>query len=270
MFEPYDTIPLKLWEMLLNENMDYHVGYPDGPSENVFLNTAYLYYPYLKDKKKILDAGCGFGGLSRNLKTLLPDLEITAVTNSEMHYDYGVNHPSEGINYVLSDLNEWSNDEKFDAVIFNQSFSHMNNDVVSRINTDLVLMVDFLGGFDGQEDLNMEGVNVYARSMDSMENIFSSAGFEIKEFNSRSDWWYFGMYKPWYENMTNILSKYRKNQLGHFSGVDDALQDFHETLINHFGSIENIDENNLPEKTPENTSIMYGLLSFIVAESVDN
>lgn len=85
----------------------------------------------LTDGMDILELGCGWGSLTLWMARLLPDSQITAVSNSSTQKEYiDQTAKSQGltnINVLTCDMNDFDSESKFDRVISIEMFEHMRN-----------------------------------------------------------------------------------------------------------------------------------------------
>ena len=183
--ELFDEVPLETWQSVLNTNMDYH--FLDIPIENnsVFNNV-----------KTVLDVGCGWGGMMRDLSHIY-NIKCTGITNSPQQKEYI------GDNVILADANTLNISDMFDLAIFIQSFTHMADDAVYSIskNTSKIFISDFV--FKGDHRREVPDWCMTIRTQNDYIEIFDKAGFEIKSFKEYPLNTYNKNAKLWLENIQN-------------------------------------------------------------------
>lgn len=115
---------------------------------------------------KVLDSGCGVGGISLRLKVIRPDLDITLLNFSQLQLDM-----CPDFRKVCADAERTGLNEKFDAVILASAACQMNG--LRALKESARLLSD--GGFIVLSDL------ATAESINLRESMHA-------EFLSESDW----------------------------------------------------------------------------------
>lgn len=73
----------------------------------------------LKGSEKVLDLGCGEGGLSVKISKLLPQGEVVGIDASRGMIDAALPRAKENLRFLLMDINDLNFVEKFDVVFSN-------------------------------------------------------------------------------------------------------------------------------------------------------
>lgn len=85
----------------------------------------------IHDGMRILDLGCGWGSLSLWVAERYPDASVTAVSNSASQRDFIVARAKQrgfgNIEVIVSDMNDFATDKRFDRVVSIEMFEHMRN-----------------------------------------------------------------------------------------------------------------------------------------------
>lgn len=81
----------------------------------------------LTDGMKVLDLGCGWGSLSLYLAEQYPNMEITALSNSNTQRQLIESQGYKNLTVITSDINDFDTESHFDAVISIEMFEHVRN-----------------------------------------------------------------------------------------------------------------------------------------------
>jgi len=85
----------------------------------------------IEDGMRVLDLGCGWGSFSLWIADRFPRCSVTAVSNSRSQRDYIAARAKErrltNIEVIVSDMNDFSTDERFDRIVSVEMFEHMRN-----------------------------------------------------------------------------------------------------------------------------------------------
>ena len=119
--EFYSDESLDVWKKVIGQDLHYHVGWGDG---DIFYNAIEYLYQFIGKDKKVLDCGCGWGGTGKVLQRDI-NCDVTGITNSPIQYEYIKNNIS--MNVELIDLHDYSSKDKYDVVIFIESYCHLTN-----------------------------------------------------------------------------------------------------------------------------------------------
>ena len=109
------------------------------PIENKYLN---IIEQSLKDKKKILDIGCGTGLISNLFAIRYPTKQFSAIDFSN-GIDYAIGFSKQNniknVSFIKQDFTKWNTDEKFDCIICQGVLHHIPDytSAVSSINSML-------------------------------------------------------------------------------------------------------------------------------------
>ncbi|WP_240761744.1 SAM-dependent methyltransferase [Nitrosococcus wardiae] len=134
--EQHYELPPAFFEYILGQHLKYSCCYwadgiqTLGEAEAAALNIT-CERAQLEDGLRILELGCGWGGLSLWMAALYPRSTITAVSNShsQSHYirqraeQFGLSN----LEVITADMNDFSTQERFDRIVSVEMFEHMRN-----------------------------------------------------------------------------------------------------------------------------------------------
>jgi SAM-dependent methyltransferase len=161
--ELFDEITLDTWQTVLGNNLDYHFS-------NICLETN----PVFNGVSSVLDVGCGWGGTMRDLKHLY-GIKSKGITCSKQQKEYI------GEDAILADANSLVLKDKFDLVIFIQSFCHMEDNALylRAQNTNKIFISDFMT--HGNETVIAKEELMIMRTEKHFDKLFEDIGFKITE-----------------------------------------------------------------------------------------
>jgi hypothetical protein len=166
---------IEIWETILGEKMHYHYAISskdNDPFDQAIINL----FPYLEDKLKILDCGCGWGGPGKLIKEKF-NCDVTGVTISKTQSQYIKSFP-----VIHQDLNDFIPPEKYDIAIFIESFTHVfdSASMLKRFynNVDSILIKDYVS--DYWKAIPEWGMQV--RSKNTFINELEQAGYVVKDY----------------------------------------------------------------------------------------
>ncbi|KAJ9072874.1 hypothetical protein DSO57_1022691 [Entomophthora muscae] len=131
----YET-PVSFFLSILGPNLKYSCNlFSDDDLEQSEINMLELYCEraQIQDSMRILDAGCGWGGLSFYLCMKYPNSEIVAMTMSQEASSFMEKRKAElniaNLTIKCCDLTnaQFNKEEKFDRVLFIEVIEFMNN-----------------------------------------------------------------------------------------------------------------------------------------------
>ena len=146
--EQHYEVPPDFFEQVLGKHLKYSSGYwPNGidtldQSEKAMLDMT-CERADLKDGMNILELGSGWGSLTCFMAKLLPNANITTVSNSEDQGKYIQNRcrksKIKNIKVITADMNDFRTDDVFDRVVSVEMFEHMRNyqELLRRIHSFL-------------------------------------------------------------------------------------------------------------------------------------
>jgi SAM-dependent methyltransferase len=202
--EFYDDVPIEVWEKILDSTMSYHWSSSDGSFENPVLALI----PYIGNAKKILDVGCGFGSVAKILLDNIEGLEITGITNSQVQYDYLTQNPINNFNVILQDFNEWEPEEEYDLILFFESFTHFDDDVIDvfKMNSDRILVRDYTWDWRHFSD----EWQMHFRTKSDFENLFLENGFLFTGISEEDNNCWEPPFTFWFNNIESKLTEAEK------------------------------------------------------------
>ncbi len=142
--EQHYEVPADFFKLILGPNLKYSAclwtdGIESLGSAEEAMLTLTCERAGLTNGQTVLELGCGWGSLSLWMARHYPDSDITAVSNSESQVDYIrklAKHRGLGnVRAMVSDMNEFSTDTRFDRVVSVEMFEHMRNlgELLSRV-----------------------------------------------------------------------------------------------------------------------------------------
>lgn len=85
----------------------------------------------IEDGMQVLDLGCGWGSLSLWIAEHFPNASVTSVSNSTSQRDFILAQAEarsiQNIDVIVSDMNDFTTDKRFDRVVSIEMFEHMRN-----------------------------------------------------------------------------------------------------------------------------------------------
>jgi cyclopropane fatty-acyl-phospholipid synthase-like methyltransferase len=165
----------KLWKAILGEKMHYHYAVyskVNDPFDQAIINL----FPFIQNKSKVLDCGCGWGGPGRLIQKKL-DCEVTGITISKSQYEY-----IQDFKVLYEDLETFAPDKKYDVAIFIESYTHLqeSSSMLKRFynNVDSILIKDFVAPYE--EEIPKWKMRIRTKSLFIQE--LKNAGYQIKEY----------------------------------------------------------------------------------------
>jgi len=109
----------------------------------------------LADDERILDLGCGDGGITAQLAELVPDGLVTGVDASQSMIDLaGKTHKAQNLRFVLRDINEIDFENEYDIVISNATLHWIKDHNKLLSNVYKALKADGIVRFNFAADGN--------------------------------------------------------------------------------------------------------------------
>jgi 2-polyprenyl-3-methyl-5-hydroxy-6-metoxy-1,4-benzoquinol methylase len=135
----------------------------------------------LVEGKKILDVGCGSGGLSRTLAE--KGYNVMVIDNDWKAIDLA---KKKGIMGFVADINHWETEEKFDCIILADVLEHIADDklilrkvyTLLKPNGCILLNVPSYQFLFGKHDINLGHKRRY--SDNELRNKLKESGFKIE------------------------------------------------------------------------------------------
>jgi cyclopropane-fatty-acyl-phospholipid synthase len=134
--EQHYEVPADFFSYVMGDHRKYSCcHWPKGVSNLSEAESAALELTVrragVEDGMEVLDLGCGWGSLSLWVAEHFPNATVTAVSNSSSQRDFILEKASErliqNINVVVSDMNDFGTDKRFDRVVSVEMFEHMRN-----------------------------------------------------------------------------------------------------------------------------------------------
>jgi cyclopropane fatty-acyl-phospholipid synthase-like methyltransferase len=165
----------KLWEAILGKKMHYHYAVHsevNDPFDQAIIDL----FPFIKNKSKVLDCGCGWGGPGKLIQKEL-DCEVTGITVSKSQYEY-----IQDFNVINEDLETFTPDKKYDVAMFIESYTHLqeSSNMLKKFhdNVDSILIKDFVAPYE--EKIPEWGMHIRTERVFIQE--LKDAGYQIKEY----------------------------------------------------------------------------------------
>ena len=165
----------KLWKAILGEKMHYHHAVHsevNDPFDQAIIDL----FPFIKNKSKVLDCGCGWGGPGKLIQKEL-NCEVTGVTISKAQYEY-----IQDFKVIHEDLETFTPDRKYDIAMFIESYNHLQNssDMLKKFydNVDSILIKDFIGPYE--EEIPEWKGRIRTKPVFIQE--LKGAGYQVKEY----------------------------------------------------------------------------------------
>ncbi len=134
--EQHYEVPAIFFEQVLGSHRKYSCGYwPDGvdtldESEDAALSLT-TRRAEIEDGMSVLDLGCGWGSLSLYIAQRFPQCTVTSVSNSTSQREFirarAAELGLENVEVIVSDMNDFDTDKRFDRVVSVEMFEHMRN-----------------------------------------------------------------------------------------------------------------------------------------------
>ncbi len=143
--EQHYEVPAAFFAHVMGDQMKYSCCYWPNDVKNLSeaeaaaLDTT-VSRAGVEDGMKILDLGCGWGSLSLWIAERFPNASITSVSNSNSQRDFIVyqarQRSLDNVEVIVSDMNDFSTEKRFDRVLSIEMFEHMRNygELFRRIN----------------------------------------------------------------------------------------------------------------------------------------
>ena len=198
---------IKLWETILGEKMHYHYAVPsevNDPFDQAIIDL----FPFIKNKSKVLDCGCGWGGPGKLIQKEL-ECETTGVTISKTQHKY-----IQDFKVIHEDLETFTPNKKYDIAIFIESYTHIqkSSDMLKRFynNVDSILIKDFTAEY--KEDIPEWKMQIRPKHLFIQE--LENAGYQIKEYYEIENF-----FQPaidfWIENLIKLKPVYITGHIKH-------------------------------------------------------
>lgn len=214
------TATIRTWESILDENLCLFIGRKDGPSDNIFTNTALKVIDAIKDKQNVLVVGTSFCALQKHI-IANTDINVESVVYHSFDLAIGehlglktYSIPS-GIIDVPAELERKG--KRYDTVIFLDSFSSQSYlksedtlqtwcNAFSRI-ADEVLIFETIS----TDEFELESHDTQATywSKEHYEKFFSNFTLaEFETYNLSDDEWVGATYDYWMNNIEKTELEY--------------------------------------------------------------
>ncbi len=150
--EQHYELPPEFFINSLGEHLKYSCGY--WPDDSTTLDASELIALKLTVERaelingqSILELGCGWGSLSLFMASMMPDSQITSVSNSHSQADYirrqADNRGITNLSVITCDMNDFNPQQlfnpqrRFDRVVSVEMFEHMRNwqELFARVST---------------------------------------------------------------------------------------------------------------------------------------
>ncbi len=183
----YNDTPIKEWKQILNDNMDYHYCDPMFNSD-IFSNV-----------KTVLDIGCGWGGLARELQNKF-NLDVTCLSNSPQQIDY----IKPDFKTILADADTFKTGLYYDLILYVESICHIKDITLQNIsnNTNTIMIHDFVSN----RERNYQHFATKVRTRDQYEKLLNDAGFEMTRFHEHPYQQWIKESEFWLNNITPNMS----------------------------------------------------------------
>ncbi len=143
--EQHYEVPASFFARVMGDQMKYSCCYWPNDVENLSEAEAAalditVSRAGVEDGMKILDLGCGWGSLSLWIAERFPNATVTSVSNSNSQHDFIVDQARQrsldNIEVIVSDMNDFATEKRFDRVLSVEMFEHMRNygELFRRIN----------------------------------------------------------------------------------------------------------------------------------------
>ena len=153
------------------------------PHYNQMVNALVSAIPFSKESSfSAIDLGCGTGTISKSIKNIFPNFNITCVDISEKMLEIANNKIGGNINCIQADFNSFDFPQKYDLIVSSLALHHLENDndkwkfykkIYSSLNqTGVFVNVDIvLGNDEVLQDLYMKKWREFMEKSVSLEEI---------------------------------------------------------------------------------------------------
>ncbi len=143
---------------------------------------------HLRGAERILDLGCGHGGLTAKLAALVPNGEVIGIDASEGMIRVARAHESANLRFLLMDINDLNFNQEFDVIFSNATLHWIKDHVRLLANCHRALRPAGLLRFNFAGDGNCENLNsVILETVNLPEFRPCFADFEWPWFMPRTD-----------------------------------------------------------------------------------
>ncbi len=235
--EQHYEVPAKFYEMVLGINRKYSCCWWDAETDN--LDAAEesalartVANAGVQDGMQILDLGCGWGSLTVWLAERFPNVEVTAISNSNSQREYidlrlQENGLGDRVKLITADINAFEPKKVFDRIISVEMMEHVRNhsrlfgNLSKWLASDGEILTHVFAHQDLSYDFETDGANDWmgryfftGGMMPSHSTLTKAAsGFQVQKEDVWSGTHYEKTSLAWLKNMdankTNILEVFR-------------------------------------------------------------
>ena len=246
------TATIKAWESILDENLCLFIGRTDGPSDNIFTNTALKVIDEIKDKKNVLVVGTSFCALQKHI---IANTDINVESVVYHNFDLAIGEhlglktysiPS-GIIDIPAELER--KHKRYDTVIFLDSFSSqtytVNENLIEKMCNAFSKIADEVLIFEtiSTDEFELESHDTQATywSKEHYEKFFSNFALtEFEAYNLTDEEWLVATYDYWMKNIEKTELEYVLDPNGFWINEKDRLvvQTLKEAMIKLRNAVE--------------------------------
>lgn len=235
--EQHYEVPAKFYEMVLGINRKYSCCWWDAETDNLdaaeeLALARTVSNAGVQDGMQILDLGCGWGSLTVWLAERFPNVEVTAISNSNSQREYiDLRLQEKGlgdrVKLITADINAFEPKKVFDRIISVEMMEHVRNhsrlfgNLSKWLASDGEILTHVFAHQDLSYDFETDGANDWmgryfftGGMMPNHSTLTKAAsGFQVQKEDVWSGTHYEKTSLAWLKNMdankTNILEVFR-------------------------------------------------------------
>jgi cyclopropane fatty-acyl-phospholipid synthase-like methyltransferase len=205
----YSQNEIEHWQQLLGKPTFYSAGdfsKTKDPRE-AFRNNTRNFYPFIEEKAKLLDLGCGWGGPAQ-LLIEEKNVDYTGVTISHSQFNYCKNEF--GLNVVLNNIETMAISSAYDVVFMMESMEHIKDlpalfSMLRPVAKTLVIQTNALAENASTPQITF-GASMTTYKLSEIKTAMGAARWEVihaedKRFHS------FPTFKFWEERLNLLREK---------------------------------------------------------------
>lgn len=236
--EQHYEVPARFYEMVLGMNRKYSCCWWNAETENLdaaeeFALARTVANAGVQDGMQILDLGCGWGSLTVWLAERFPNVEVTAISNSNSQREYiDLRLKEKGfenrVKLITADINAFEPNKQFDRIISVEMMEHVRNhsrlfaNLSNWLVSDGEILTHVFAHQDLSYDFDTDGANdwmgryFFTGGMMPNHSTLSKAasGFQVQKEDVWSGTHYEKTSLAWLKNMdankSNIMQVFRQ------------------------------------------------------------
>ncbi|MEL0095333.1 MAG: cyclopropane-fatty-acyl-phospholipid synthase family protein [Planctomycetaceae bacterium] len=236
--EQHYEVPARFYEMVLGMNRKYSCCWWNAETENLdaaeeLALARTVANAGVQDGMQILDLGCGWGSLTVWLAERFPNVEVTAISNSNSQREYiDLRLKEKGfrnrVKLITADINAFEPNKQFDRIISVEMMEHVRNhsrlfaNLSNWLVSDGEILTHVFAHQDLSYDFDTDGANdwmgryFFTGGMMPNHSTLSKAasGFKVQKEDVWSGTHYEKTSLAWLKNMdankSNIMQVFRQ------------------------------------------------------------